>query len=192
MVTIKADRVTIKDVARACGVSSATVSYVLNGKRVLLPETREKVMRVVRELDYHPSAVAQGLSRKRMNTIGILFGVVDTVVVVNHPYAANILQGVLTAAAAGGATITLDTYNGTATVPASVTVNERSTTATFPITTRANSGPYTNYVYATFSNGIYQKVPLNITAAPPLLLALRPVPVISKCRFPGQLLAIPT
>ncbi len=101
--------VTIKDVARMCGVSSATVSYVLNGKRVLLPETREKVMRVVRELDYHPSAVAQGLSRKRMNTIGILFGVVDAVVVVNHPYAANILQGVLTAAAAGGQNVTFFT-----------------------------------------------------------------------------------
>lgn len=107
--TIKPDKVTIKDVARACGVSSATVSYVLNGKRVLLPETREKVMRVVRELDYHPSAVAQGLSRKRMNTIGILFGVVDAVVVVNHPYAANILQGVLTAASAGGQNVTFFT-----------------------------------------------------------------------------------
>lgn len=101
--------VTIKDVARKCGVSSATVSYVLNGKRVLLPETREKVMRVMREMDYHPSAVAQGLSRKRMNTIGILFGVVDAMAVVTHSYAATILQGVLTAAAAAGQNVTFFT-----------------------------------------------------------------------------------
>lgn len=97
---------TIKDVARRCGVSSATVSYVLNGKRVLLPETREKVMQAVREMDYHPSAVAQGLSRKRMNTLGILFGVVDAAAVVTHSYAATILQGVLTAAVAAGQNVT--------------------------------------------------------------------------------------
>ncbi len=105
----KMDKVTIKDVAKECGVSSATVSYVLNGKRVLLPETREKVMRVMREMNYHPSAVAQGLSRKRMNTLGILFGVVDAVAVVTHSYASSILQGVLTAAAAAGQNVTFFT-----------------------------------------------------------------------------------
>ena len=93
---------TIKDVARACGVSTATVSYVLNGKHVLLPETREKVLSAMRELRYHPSAVARGLSHKRMNTIGILFGTVNAGIVVNHPYASSILQGILTEASASG------------------------------------------------------------------------------------------
>ena len=93
---------TIKDVARACGVSTATVSYVINGKHVLLPETREKVLVAMRELRYHPSAVARGLSHKRMNTIGILFGTVNTGIVVNHPYSSSILQGILTAASASG------------------------------------------------------------------------------------------
>lgn len=100
---------TIKDVARACGVSTATVSYVLNGKRVLLPETREKVMRAMRELNYHPSAVARGLSHKRMNTIGILFGTVDTMIIVTHPYASFILQGVLNASSAAGYNVTFYT-----------------------------------------------------------------------------------
>ena len=100
---------TIKDVAKACGVSTATVSYVLNGKRVLLPETRERVLRAMRELNYHPSAVARGLSHKRMNTIGILFGTVNTMVVVSHPYTSFILQGVIAASSVAGYNVTFCT-----------------------------------------------------------------------------------
>jgi DNA-binding LacI/PurR family transcriptional regulator len=100
---------TIKDVAKACGVSTATVSYVLNGKRVLLPETRARVLRAMQELNYHPSAVARGLSHKRMNTIGILFGTVNTMVVVSHPYTSFILQGVLTASSSAGYNVTFCT-----------------------------------------------------------------------------------
>ena len=100
---------TIKDVAKACGVSTATVSYVLNGKRVLLPETRERVLRTMRDLNYHPSAVARGLSHKRMYTIGILFGTVNTMVVVTHPYTSSILQGVLKASSEAGYNVTFYT-----------------------------------------------------------------------------------
>lgn len=100
---------TIKDVAKACGVSTATVSYVLNGKRVLLPETRAKVMHAMRELNYHPSAVARGLSHKKMNTVGILFGIVNSMVVVTHPYTSFILQGVLTACSEAGYNVTFFT-----------------------------------------------------------------------------------
>jgi LacI family transcriptional regulator len=100
---------TIKDVARACGVSTATVSYVLNGKRVLLPDTREKVLRAVREMNYHPNAVARGLSHKRMNTLGILFGTVNTGSVVSHGYGSSILQGMLTAASRAGYNVTFYT-----------------------------------------------------------------------------------
>lgn len=70
-------------------------------------------------------------------------------------------------APSGGATVTLSTNDGTVTVPARVTVNAQSTTATFPVTTQANNGSYTVGIYATFSSGVYQKVLLNITAAPP-------------------------
>ena len=66
--------VTIKDVAEASGVCQATVSQVLNnGGRPVHPDTRERVMQAVRALDYRPSAVARGLARKRMNTIGLGF-----------------------------------------------------------------------------------------------------------------------
>ncbi|BDI31660.1 LacI family transcriptional regulator [Capsulimonas corticalis] len=100
---------TIKDVAKACGVSTATVSYVLNGKRVLLPETRERVLRAMQELNYHPSAVARGLSHKRMNTIGILFGTASSMVVVSHPYTSFILQGVISASSEAGYNVTFYT-----------------------------------------------------------------------------------
>jgi DNA-binding LacI/PurR family transcriptional regulator len=63
--------VTSADVARAAGVSRATVSYVLNDApgRVLSPETRETVLRVARELGYRPSALARSLKRGRSNTV---------------------------------------------------------------------------------------------------------------------------
>lgn len=100
---------TIKDIARACDVSTATVSYVINGKNTLLPETRERVRRAMREMNYHPSAVARGLASKRMNTLGILFDNVGPSIAVTHPYTSGILQGVVAAAAAAGHNVTLFT-----------------------------------------------------------------------------------
>ena len=100
---------TIKDIARACNVSTATVSYVINGKNTLLPETRERVMRTMREMNYHPSAIARGLTNKRMNTLGILFHNVGSEIAIWHPYTSGILQGVLAAAAQEGYNITIFT-----------------------------------------------------------------------------------
>lgn len=100
---------TIKDIARACNVSTATVSYVINGKNTLLPETRERVLRTMREMNYHPSAVARGLAKKRMNTLGILFDNVGSEMAVWHPYTSGILQGVLSASASAGYNVTIFT-----------------------------------------------------------------------------------
>jgi LacI family transcriptional regulator len=85
----------IKDIAKACGVSTATVSYVLNGKQGPGKETRDRILQTMRALNYHPSAVARGLSIKRMNTIGIMFGIINIRSIVTHTYASHILQGVL-------------------------------------------------------------------------------------------------
>ena len=54
-------RVTSEDVARASGVSRATVSYVLNNDpRQSIPlETRERVLKIARELGYRPSTAAR-------------------------------------------------------------------------------------------------------------------------------------
>jgi LacI family fructose operon transcriptional repressor len=62
----------IKDIAEAAGVSTATVSRVLSGKPHVRPELRERVQAIVKELDYRPSRVAQALRLQRASIIGII------------------------------------------------------------------------------------------------------------------------
>ena len=100
---------TIKDIAQVCGVSEATVSYVINGKRVLRADTRERVTRVMREMNYHPSAVARGLSSKRVHTLGILFGAVDSIEFSTNSYVNGLLQGIMLHAQNTGFDITFFT-----------------------------------------------------------------------------------
>jgi len=63
---------TIKDVARAAGVSVATVSRALNGAENVLPHTRQRIIDVARELRYSPSGAARSLITRRTDTIGAL------------------------------------------------------------------------------------------------------------------------
>lgn len=66
-------RPTIKDVAKAAGVSPATVSFVINNKPVSISkDTREKVLKVVKELRYRPNQLAVGLVTNTTNTIGLI------------------------------------------------------------------------------------------------------------------------
>lgn len=66
--------VTLKEIARRSGVSTATASYVLNnGPKAVLPETRERVLKVMNELGYRPNAAARGLKKKRTHTLGVVF-----------------------------------------------------------------------------------------------------------------------
>ena len=64
---------TIKDVAREAEVSIATVSRVINGNDSVRQSTRESVLQAIQKLNYTPNAIAQGLQRKKTQTIGILF-----------------------------------------------------------------------------------------------------------------------
>ncbi|WP_165450508.1 LacI family DNA-binding transcriptional regulator [Intestinimonas massiliensis (ex Afouda et al. 2020)] len=66
-------RATSKDVARLAGVSQATVSYVLNNKKgqTISQETRERVLRAARLLDYMPTHVARALQASRTNCIAV-------------------------------------------------------------------------------------------------------------------------
>lgn len=63
---------TIEDVARLAGVSIATVSRVVNGKSPVVPETAQRVMEAIRELNYVPRAAARILASKRTNTLGLI------------------------------------------------------------------------------------------------------------------------
>ncbi len=80
---------TIRDVAAQAKVSIKTVSRVINNVSTVKPHTREKVMRVIRKLDYHPNPSARGLSGSRSFLIGLLY---DRTC---EYYAATVLAGVL-------------------------------------------------------------------------------------------------
>ncbi|MDR2821962.1 MAG: LacI family transcriptional regulator [Acholeplasmatales bacterium] len=63
---------TIKDIATRCNVSVATVSYAINGlTKNISPTTKEKILRVCEELDYHPNGAARNLKRKKTYNIGV-------------------------------------------------------------------------------------------------------------------------
>ncbi|MDT7835930.1 LacI family DNA-binding transcriptional regulator [Aquabacterium sp. OR-4] len=63
---------TIKDVARAAGVSVATVSRAMNGHSNVLPDTRERILSVAKSLRFTPSGAARSLIMRRTETIGAL------------------------------------------------------------------------------------------------------------------------
>lgn len=63
---------TIKDVAREAGVSVCTVSRTLSGKGYIKAETRERVMKAVKDLDYHQNKLAVSLKTGRTNTLALI------------------------------------------------------------------------------------------------------------------------
>jgi len=65
-------RATIRDVARVAGVSTQTVSRVINDRPDVSPETRKRVQQVISELDYQPSALARSLISQRSYTLGVV------------------------------------------------------------------------------------------------------------------------
>ncbi|HEX8500485.1 MAG TPA: LacI family DNA-binding transcriptional regulator [Pyrinomonadaceae bacterium] len=62
----------IKDVAREAGVSTATVSHVINGTKYVTDETRRRVLEAVERCEYHPNAHARSLASGRSNMLGLL------------------------------------------------------------------------------------------------------------------------
>ena len=72
MQVITLPTITIKDIAREAGVSTATVSYVINGTRNVIPEKRQRVLDVISKTNYQPNRVAKSLRMKKTNTVGVL------------------------------------------------------------------------------------------------------------------------
>ena len=76
---------TLKDVAKASGLTVGTVSRVLNNRGYISDKTREKVYQVMKELNYQPNEMARSLSKQKNNTIGIILPQIE------HPYFAKVL-----------------------------------------------------------------------------------------------------
>jgi DNA-binding LacI/PurR family transcriptional regulator len=96
MVSSEPGRVKIKDVAKHANVSISTVSRVVNELDRVNPETRERVLEVIRELRYQPSAFARGLAIQRTQTLGFV------IPILSDPFFLEIVRGVEEAAAAAG------------------------------------------------------------------------------------------
>jgi LacI family transcriptional regulator, repressor for deo operon, udp, cdd, tsx, nupC, and nupG len=65
-------RPTISDVAQRAGVSRAAVSFAVNGRPGVGPETRARILRAAQELGWHPSGAARALTRARAGAIGLV------------------------------------------------------------------------------------------------------------------------
>lgn len=65
-------KVTRKDIAKMAGVSTATVSYVINGSNRVGEETRERVQRIIEEYNYRPDLIARAMSTRSTMQIALL------------------------------------------------------------------------------------------------------------------------
>lgn len=87
-INMEKQAVTIYTVAREARVSMATVSRVVNGDPNVKPETRQKVLDVIKKLNYRPNAVARGLASKKTTTVGVI------IPSVTNPYFAELALGI--------------------------------------------------------------------------------------------------
>ncbi len=80
--------VSIKDIARAAGVSHSTVSRALADSPLVKEETRQRICELAQKMGYSPSAIARGLVTKRTRTIGLV------VTTIADPFVAEVVRGV--------------------------------------------------------------------------------------------------
>jgi LacI family transcriptional regulator len=96
------ERVTIRRLAEASGVSIGTVSRALNGYADVRPETRERIMRLARELDYTPAAAARSLKTQRSHVIGVFLDTGEGHPDLQHPFFHEVLVGLKNTIGSGG------------------------------------------------------------------------------------------
>ncbi|MFP4547584.1 MAG: LacI family DNA-binding transcriptional regulator [Fidelibacterota bacterium] len=85
-------KTTIADIARKAGVSKMTVSRVINNTGAVAAQTREKIEKLIRDMNYHPDQIARSLSSKKTRTIGIVIPKKEKIFMDN--YIAHVLSGV--------------------------------------------------------------------------------------------------
>jgi LacI family transcriptional regulator len=90
---------TIKDVAKQAGVSTASVSYVLNDIGKVTPETKKRIQDAIKDLDYQPSLTARCLSNGKSRLIGICLPITEAgdipgVLLENNPFFGEFISGI--------------------------------------------------------------------------------------------------
>lgn len=101
-------RATLKDVARLAGVSTKTVSNVINGYPYLRPETRAKVEDAIEQLKYRPNLIARNLRRGTTSLIALALPEIG------NPYYSELAQLVVEEAQRHGLTVLIDCTDGVA------------------------------------------------------------------------------
>ena len=81
-------RITLRDVAIRAAVSTCTVSHVINGTARVLPGTRRRVEKGIRDLNYQPNLLARSLRRRQTKTIGLVVADID------NPFFTKIVRAV--------------------------------------------------------------------------------------------------
>src|SRR5882757_5970635 len=101
---------TIREIAALAGVSGGTVSRVMNEKPGVGPETRARIKALIAEHDFHGDATARQLSRGRSDSLGIVFPLQVSEVVM-HPVYPELLGAISDAAQDAGYDVILFTTN---------------------------------------------------------------------------------
>lgn len=95
----------LKDIAKACGVSAATVSKALNDHNDIGRETKEHIKKVAKEMGYSPNLSARALKTNKTHGIGVLF-VDDAMSGLKHDYFSSVLDSFKRTAEKSGYDIT--------------------------------------------------------------------------------------
>lgn len=93
---LKSQRVTLREIADAAGVSIATVSYVLNGRGAISADTRQRIRKVIKKLGYRQNQAARAMKTGRTAIIGLVFPNIE------NPFFSSLARSILNEAEANG------------------------------------------------------------------------------------------
>ncbi|WP_428817385.1 LacI family DNA-binding transcriptional regulator [Clostridium butyricum] len=143
-------KITIQDVAEKANVSVATVSRVMNGNYPVKAETRETVLKVIKELNYIPNMQARELTKQKSTTIGVV------VPSINNMFFTELVYGIENELKTNFLSIILACTNGDSDEEQKCVNNLISRNVSGIIV----AGPGTENIKAKFYDNISHKIPL--------------------------------
>ncbi len=143
-------KITIQDVAEKANVSVATVSRVMNGNYPVKTETRETVLKVIKELNYIPNMQARELTKQKSTTIGVV------VPSINNMFFTELVYGIENELKTNSLSIILACTNGDSDEEQKCVNNLISRNVSGIIV----AGPGTENIKAKFYDNISHKIPL--------------------------------